>query len=217
MKLICPVCSKEYEKSISHYNRAIKLGAKLYCSKQCFSIGRKLEFNKHLKTPEQLKAEKSAYDKERRKKLSKELKIKRKSYYEANKEKILPKMRVYNKSRMASHVVYCRQPEQREKERTRRRKNKGLDKVKVCICCNHEKQFIDFESYLVFPDGRNYMCKQCEDVDVKELQITTREVLQTIRSALHKHESVLTIRDLTPYPYLIEAHKYLLLLKRLTK
>lgn len=215
--IICPTCSKPSEKNLGHYNRAIKLGNKMYCSHVCFGVGRKLEFDKHLKTTEQLKQEKAEYDRQRRKSLGDTLKIAKKKYYEANKETILPKMRVYNRSRMSSHVIYCRQPEQREKERLRNRKKKGLTYIKNCLSCQNDKQLIDFESYPIFPDRRLYICKDCQTKEIAELGVSIREVMQSIRSNLVKTKSNLKVKDVAKYPYLIEAHKYLLLLKRLTK
>lgn len=174
--------------------------------------------NKLGKTPEQLKSEKAAYDKARRNgPLKEEIKSARRQYYHDNKETIAPKLKVYRDENMHKHVEYCRRPDQREKEKLRNRKKNGLTDLKICLCCGLEKQKIEFEAYLIFPDKRLYMCKECEDKDLTELNITTREVLQTIRSNLVKTKSVLNIKDIARYPYLIEANKYLLLLKRTTK
>lgn len=215
IELTCPICNNHYFKSTSHYNRAVKLNAKMYCSKACFSIGRKLEFDKYLKTPEQLKEEKAQYDRVRRKEKREELKIKAQQYNQtaagrATQKRSRQKLKQY-------HVEYCRKPEQRTKERLRNRRKKGLTELKTCLCCNQEKQRIEFEAYLIFPDKRLYMCKDCEQKDFNELNITLREVLATIRSVLVKTKSNLKVKDIAKYPYLIEAHKYSLLLKRLTK
>lgn len=217
MKLKCPICSKEYEKSVGHYNRAIKIGANIYCSKHCSSIGRKLLSDKHLKTAEQLKAEKAEYDKAYRKKNSERIKKDKAEKFAIEYANNPDKFREQRKKRMPYHVEYCRKPEQREKERLRNRRKNGLTKLKTCLCCKEEKEFVHFEAYKIFPDGRNYMCKYCEIKEANELGITMREVLQTIRSGLVKHQSKLNIRDMVKYPYLIESHKYSLLLKRLTK
>lgn len=210
--LICPVCNKQHQKENGHLNRAIKLGAPVYCSKECAGIGRR-----HNKTPEQLKAEKAAYDKAFRENNRVRLKAEKaeafKKDYAANPEKY----REIRKKRMPQHVIYCRLPKARAKEREARYRRLGQNKTKNCLCCKKDKRIIEFEHYPIFPDGRNYLCKECEALQAKELGVTTKEVLQCIRSGLHKHKSKLTIRDFTPYPYLIEAHKYSLLLKRLTK
>lgn len=214
MKIICATCGKESEKSTGDYNWSVRRGLKLYCNRTCAGIGRR---TLHLKTPEQLKAEKAEYDREYRKKNAERLKIEKAEWFKKDYYANLEKYRKQRQQRMPYHVEYCRKPDQRTKERLRNRKKNGLTKVKACLCCGEEKELINFESYLIFPDNRLYMCKDCEENDLNELGITTREVLQCIRTGLYKTESVLTIRDYTPYPHLIEAHKYLLLLKRLTK
>lgn len=111
ISLICPVCKKQYEKSTGHYNRAVKLNAKMYCSKSCFSVGRKLEFDKHLKTPEQLKAEKSEYDKKYREKNLEAIKQRKKEAFQKDYKANPEKYRLERQRRMKSHVEYCRQPE----------------------------------------------------------------------------------------------------------
>lgn len=109
IKLICGICGKEYEKSAGHYNRAMKLGAPVYCGKICAGLGRR-----NNKTIEQKKAEKSQYDKEYRAKNVAVIDKKKKDYYEANKPAILEKMKDYRKKIMPRHVEYCRQPKYRE-------------------------------------------------------------------------------------------------------
>lgn len=213
MELICYICNNKYEKSTGHYNRAMKLGLSVYCGKVCTGIGRRSN-----KTEEQKKAEKSEYDKKRLNgDKREEILAKKKAYHQENREWINEKQKVYNKTRTDKHAAYCRQPEQRAKERIRNRKKAGLDKIKTCICCGLDKELIQFESFHVFPDKRLYMCKSCEEKDKLELNITMREVLANLRTSLIKSRSNLKVSDVCKHPYLIEAHKYLLLLKRLTK
>lgn len=211
--LICPICNDKYEKSNSHYNRAIKLNAKMYCSKICSSEARRLHKSKDL-----IKSEKAEYDKKRLNgDKRQEILNKRKEYHHENRDIINHKQKIRNKARMPQHVIYCRQPSQREKERIRNRKKNGLTEIKKCLICNQEKQKIHFECYNIFPDKRLYMCMECEKNQEDELGISNRHNIQCIRSALIKTKSNLTIRDIAKYPYLIEANKYLLLLKRQIK
>jgi hypothetical protein len=35
VKVVCSECGKEYDKSVSEYNRSVKLGRRFYCSLQC--------------------------------------------------------------------------------------------------------------------------------------------------------------------------------------
>lgn len=213
MIIICKICSKEHEKTTAHYNRSVKIGANLYCSKACSSEARRLN-----KSEEQLKLEKSEYDKKRLSGEKREEILQHKrEYHHKNRGIINPKQRIYNRSRIKQHIEYCRQPSQRAKERIRNRKKAGTTALKYCLSCKSEKQKIEFESYLVFPDKRNYICKDCEREQIDGLGITTREVLQSIRSNLVKTSSNLKVKDICKYPYFIESTKFLLLLKRLTK
>lgn len=53
---ICKVCGCEFNKSIGHYNRAIRCGLNVYCNRACAGIGRRTSV-------EEKKAVKAAYDK----------------------------------------------------------------------------------------------------------------------------------------------------------
>lgn len=61
VKFICPVCKKESEKYVGHYNRSKSIGAPVYCDRICAGIGRRDN-----KTTEQKKQEKAEYDKKLR-------------------------------------------------------------------------------------------------------------------------------------------------------
>lgn len=102
INLICPVCGVKYEKSIGHYNRAIKIGLRVFCSKICAGIGRR-------KTIEEKKAVKAAYDKKIY--ATKERKEARARYfkkaYKANPEKY----RDIRKKKYKKHLEYLRTPE----------------------------------------------------------------------------------------------------------
>ena len=41
MKTVCAYCGKKCEKSLGHYNRAMKMGCKVYCDKKCAGLGRR--------------------------------------------------------------------------------------------------------------------------------------------------------------------------------
>ena len=212
MKIICPICLIEHEKSTGHFNRAIKLGLNVYCGRVCAGIGRRDK-----KSIEEKKLAKSEYDRLFRLKNKERDKPKKAAYHKKVYAENPEKFKQIRKAKQQWQNEYCRRKDQREKERLRNRAKNGLNQTKDCLICNENKQFVDFESYAIFQDGRHYMCKSCELKDIKELNIHTREVLQTLRSNLVKTKSNLKIRDMAKYPYLIEANKYLLLLKRQTK
>lgn len=104
MIVICEHCKKVATKSPGHVNRAKKIGAKLFCSKKCFSDSRKLE-----KPAEVRKKEKQEYDAEYRKKNAARRKIQKAEYFQRTYDPIAA--REHRKTRMAAHVEYCRQPE----------------------------------------------------------------------------------------------------------
>jgi len=152
-------------------------------------------------------------------------------YRETNKQKIKEKKRLYNLSESGratqkrlrvkrkengKHAEYCRKPEQRLKEKHRRHIRENKLGKKFCIGCNETKKILDFECYTVFPDKRLYLCKECESKQLEELGCTTRGVMTSLVMRSRKMNGTLTRKDISKYPYLIEANKFLILLKQLT-
>jgi len=162
------------------------------------------------------KEEKREYDKEYRLKNKEMLRLKKSKYYQENKEQIYSKQKVLrdNDKARAKHAEYCRGSEQREKEKRRRYIREGKTATKQCLECKEEKQVIDFEHWAICEDDRHYLCKTCEKKHQKELGCTTRGV---VTAMVMRRYSNLTRRDVAKHPYLIEANKYLILLKQLTK
>lgn len=146
-----------------------------------------------------------------------------------NKEKLQQKKREYNKSKAGREMQkrqrektklsgyrneYCKKPEQREKEKHRRhiRENKLIDKF--CIVCDSTKKIIDFEFWDISPDNRSYICKECEKQHQELYGCKTRNV---VTAMVMRPYTNLTRRDIIIHPYLIEANKYLILLKKLVQ
>lgn len=113
MNCICAQCGKLCDKKTAAVNRAKKVGAPLYCDRNCAGLARRRKVEL---TPEQKKAAKSAYDKQYRLERHERIKAKKRAWYEANNERIAPVMAAYRKKRMPKHVEYCRQPEYRAKK-----------------------------------------------------------------------------------------------------
>lgn len=115
MKLTCARdgCGGIFECQAGRYNRAIQLGAPLYCGKACAGLARRRPADV---TADQLKAAKAAYDREYRARKRDELAAKKRAHYEANRPQILAQMAEYRKVRMPAHVEYCRRPEYRAKK-----------------------------------------------------------------------------------------------------
>ena len=106
IQFTCPQCGGIGEKYAGHYNRAIKGGYKVYCSRVCSGIGRRSN-----KTPEDRKAEKAEYDKRYRYYEKEGIKAKKaaafKKDYAANPEKYKQE----RKRKYAAHLKYLQSPE----------------------------------------------------------------------------------------------------------
>jgi hypothetical protein len=162
------------------------------------------------------KEEKREYDKEYRRKNKEKIRLKKFKYYQENRKEIYTrqKARKDNDESRAKHAEYCRKPEQRAKEKERRHIREGKTGTKQCLDCLEHKNVLEFEHWSICEDDRHYLCKKCEKRHQKELGCTTRGVVTAI---LMRRYSNLTRRDIAKHPYLIEANKYLILLKQLTK
>jgi len=109
MKATCAYCKQEFEANSSAYNRATKQGLNVYCSLEHSGLGRRDK-----RTSEQKKADKSAYDKNRRLEKFDVIKAKKQAYDKTPEGRAAQKRR--RQTRMPKHVEYCRQPEYRAKK-----------------------------------------------------------------------------------------------------
>lgn len=105
---LCPQCGKAFAAKTGHYNRAVKIGATLYCGRACAGLARRL---KNPPTEAERKEAKRLYDKSRRDAKRDELCAKKREHYYANHERILAEMKIYRAKHMARHVAYCQRPE----------------------------------------------------------------------------------------------------------
>jgi ssDNA-binding Zn-finger/Zn-ribbon topoisomerase 1 len=116
MKATCDYCGKEMFKKTGHYNRAMKLGAGIYCDRKCAGLGRRID-----ETPEQKKIYKQWYDLFIRASLTDDERDIRTLQalvlfhldYRNNPEKYKDRRR----RKMPAHIEYCRQPEYRKKKK----------------------------------------------------------------------------------------------------
>lgn len=211
----CSHCNKDVEKNTGHVNRANKLGLKIYCNRKCSGLGRR----KNL-TDSEKKEIKKKYDKEYRRKNKALIDKKKKEYYEKNKKEIYKRNRkkLDNDEHRKKHAEYCRKPDQRKKEKINRYKriygNDWKEQTKFCISCNQDKHIFNFESFPVFPDGRRHICDECETYQNEKYGYSTR---LTMTAMVMRRYTNLTREDIAKKPYLIEANKYLIMLKQLVK
>lgn len=110
VKVLCRQCGSKFECATGAFNRAAKHGAPLFCSRRCAGLSRR-----KCKTAEQKRAEKAVYDKHRRSELADVIRAKKAEYHRRTYDPIVAAVK--RKSRMPSHVEYCRRPEYREWKR----------------------------------------------------------------------------------------------------
>lgn len=123
--------------SNGRYNRAIKIGAPVYCNRTCAGAGRRLN-----KTAEEKKKEKAEYDEKYREANLDVIKNKKKKYFQRTYDPT--QAAVVRKKRMPRHVEYCRQPKYKEYK-------KGYDKQ-----FRAKKQFGEFaEAALILIELEN--------------------------------------------------------------
>lgn len=203
----CAFCNNPHNKSTAEINRAKKKGLKLFCSRECSGKSRRIN-----RSEDEKKALKAEYDRKYREENSTIIKAKKIVYNESPAGREMQKRARGKKKEY--HNEYCRKPEQRTKERFRRYRREGKDKLKQCLTCLKEKPLIEFASGKIFHDGRYYLCKECDSKSIEETGIKTKRAIYTI-SSVSKYK--LSNKEIAENPYMIEAKKYLLSIKNLTK
>jgi hypothetical protein len=106
----CPQCQCEFFPETSRLNRAAKIGAPLYCGKECAGLARRTE----KPSEAERKAAKATYDRERRERLVERIKEEKAAYYQRTRDP--EKERVKRAANMHKHVEYCRSPEYKIKK-----------------------------------------------------------------------------------------------------
>ncbi len=160
------------------------------------------------------KDEKKEYDRLYRLKNKERIAVRKKLYNESPAGREHQKTQREKKKKSGYTNEYNKRPEQRLKEKLRRYKREGKNGFKKCIACEEHKQLMEFESWTVAPDGRCHICNDCEAEQREVLGCSTRNV---VTAMVMRPYTNLTRKDLCKHPYLIEANKYLILLKNITK
>lgn len=158
------------------------------------------------------KEEKAQYDRQYRAKNKEKIRLRNIAYNESEAGRAMQKRA--REKRKQYHVEYCRRPEQRAKEKARRHIRENKLSPKYCIVCEKTKSIIEFSAWNISKDGRSYICRECEGRHKKELGCSTKNVLTAM---VMRPYTNLSRYDLIEHPYLIEANKFLILLKQLTK
>lgn len=105
IKIKCAHCGKVAEKEVSHVNRSLALGLRLFCGRRCSGLGRR----KPPKSKAQRRAEKAAYDKIYRQKNLAKIKARKRARHLRTYDP--EKARIERKKRAPAHAEYCRRPE----------------------------------------------------------------------------------------------------------
>lgn len=116
MEFICDHCGKIGDQARGAINRARKGGYRLYCSRRCSGLGRRTD----TRTLSEKRADKSAYDREYRRKNHAQRKVQKAEYHRRTYDPV--KAAVERKKRMPRHIEYCRRPEYKRWKKTYDRK-----------------------------------------------------------------------------------------------
>ena len=103
---ICPQCRAEFEATTGRLNRALKIGAPLYCGRYCAGLARRL---KNPPTEAERKEAKRLYDARRRVEKADEIRAKKSEYFKRTYDPA--KAAEERKAKMPRHIEYCRRPE----------------------------------------------------------------------------------------------------------
>jgi hypothetical protein len=106
MRFKCAHCGVAADRKAGHVNRALKLGARLYCGRVCSGLARR---NQTPPSDAERRAAKSAYDREYRERNLEKRRQQKAEYYQRTRDP--EKEREVRKARMPQHVEYCRRPE----------------------------------------------------------------------------------------------------------
>lgn len=145
----CAYCRREASQPAGAVNRARKIGAHLYCNRECSGLGRRLN-----KTKAEKVEEKRLYDVEYRRKNRAMLKAKKAEYFRSTYDP--GQARIERRKRMPAHVEYCRRPEYREWKRGYDRRYRA------------EKEFGEYaDCFLLVQDIRAECLSQQSDYEIR--------------------------------------------------
>lgn len=112
VEITCPQCQCQTKLPLRAINAAKKRKGKVYCSRVCSGLARRLN-----KTKEQQKEEKRLYDIKYREKNEERLKAKRAEWFQKDYKGNPDKYKAIRKAKQSRHNEYCRKPEYREKKK----------------------------------------------------------------------------------------------------
>ena len=99
--IVCAFCGCLSQKNVSDVNRAARAGLRVFCSRKCFGLDRRVE-----RSPEEAKRLKQEYDAARHVALAERLKAEKREYHKRTYDPVAA--RVKRKARTFDHTAYCR-------------------------------------------------------------------------------------------------------------
>jgi hypothetical protein len=120
MQACCGHCGKKFEILTGHYNRAVKRGLKVYCSRKHAGLGRRV-----YQTDEDKKLQKFWYDQIYRLANIERIKKLKKEYFDKDYSANPDKYKKERQRRAKEHAEYCRQPEYRKYKKGYDRKHRA--------------------------------------------------------------------------------------------
>lgn len=116
----CAHCGKQSTTTSGAFNRAQKLGMRLFCGRICFGLGRRKN-----RTTADKKEAKRLYDQQYRSNNLDTIKAKKAAYFQATYDPQAAK--VERRKRAHLHVEYCRRPEYRAYKKDYDRKRRAAE------------------------------------------------------------------------------------------
>ncbi len=163
IEIACPHCGDHVSKSVGAINRARRIGAPIYCSRECAGIARR----RH-RTKAQMIAAKRLYDIEYRRTNRSLIKVKQAERHKRTYDPV--KAARERKKRMPRHVEYCRQPEYKRWKSQYDRKYRAL------------KSFGPFaEAFLVLTELDKQITARITDYEARKENDTLNKIQQRRR------------------------------------
>lgn len=149
VQIECAYCGNLVFKPAGGVNRSRRIGAPVFCGRECSGLARRSG-----KTDEQKRAEKKEYDATRRMALADQIKAAKHEYHKRTYDPA--KAATERKARMPRHVEYCRQPEYRAWKRDYDRQYRA-------------KQYYGpfWESFILMMDIRSECLRQMTDYEIR--------------------------------------------------
>lgn len=149
IQIECAYCGTLVFKPAGGVNRSRRIGAPVFCGRECSGLARRSD-----KTDEQKRAEKKEYDAARRIALADQIKAAKREYHKRTYDPV--KAAIDRKKRIPRHIEYCRQPQYRAWKRDYDRRYRA------------EKEYGEYgECFMLMQDIRAECLRQMSDYEIR--------------------------------------------------